>query len=182
MTKIYAVNCYVKSKPYAGIPELLQHLSASGLPVAVLSNKPHQFTVEMVERYFPAVKFAAVEGVHEGGPRKPDPAAALKIADVMGLKTEEIGFVGDTRTDMATAVNSGMLPVGAAWGFRPRRELLDYGARVLLEQPLELPGIEVQPLPFYALNNRFKEFPCFNHCVPAKSLFANFNKSFCVNP
>jgi phosphoglycolate phosphatase len=46
--------------------------------------------------------------------------------------------LGDTNTDMRTAVAAGMYPVGALWGFRPAEELLAHGAEVLIERPIEL--------------------------------------------
>ena len=39
---------------------------------------------------------------------------------------------------MQTAVNAGFLPVGVLWGFRGKDELLENGAKVLLERPAEL--------------------------------------------
>ncbi|MFN2419846.1 MAG: HAD family hydrolase, partial [Gemmatimonadota bacterium] len=47
-------------------------------------------------------------------------------------------YLGDTSTDMETAVAAGMVPIGALWGFRDREELVTHGARVLIEQPLDL--------------------------------------------
>jgi phosphoglycolate phosphatase len=50
-------------------------------------------------------------------------------------------YVGDTDTDMKTAVAAGMYCVGVAWGFRPKKELLEHGAQVIAQYPLELPEI-----------------------------------------
>ena len=40
--------------------------------------------------------------------------------------------------DMETAVNAGMTPVGVTWGFRPREELLAFGAKHLLDAAEDL--------------------------------------------
>ncbi|HAH06996.1 MAG TPA: HAD family hydrolase [Elusimicrobia bacterium] len=134
----YARRWDKKTRPYDGIPELLDALAGRGVGMAVLSNKPDDFTRMAVERYFPGAAFSAVRGMRPGGPKKPDPAAALDIAGGAGLEPAEFVYLGDTDTDMRTARAAGMHPVGALWGFRPAKELLDNGAQELLSAPREL--------------------------------------------
>jgi phosphoglycolate phosphatase len=104
----------------------------------VLSNKPDDFTKLMVARILGKWHFAAVRGVEPGGVTKPDPAGALAMAEQLGLRAAEFLYVGDTNTDMRTAVAAGMFPVGATWGFRPLSELLDSGAAAIIDHPMEL--------------------------------------------
>ena len=127
-----------KTRPYEGIPALLDTLSARGVPMAILSNKPHAFTQAMVGHFFRSWSFTGVFGARESHPRKPDPAAALEICAGMGLEAAEMLYAGDTRTDMQTARNAGMFAVGVLWGFRPREELVDNGAQALVAAPQEL--------------------------------------------
>jgi phosphoglycolate phosphatase len=56
----------------------------------------------------------------------------------LGFSPHEILYLGDTNTDMQTAVRAEMYPVGALWGFRTADELRASGARTLIRQPLEL--------------------------------------------
>jgi phosphoglycolate phosphatase len=134
----YAEHFADQSAPYPGVAELLDGLSALELPLAVLSNKRDDFTRACVERLLPRWRFSEVRGERAGTPRKPDPQAALEIARALGVPVAECAFIGDTRVDMETAVNAGMLPVGALWGYRTREELVASGARVLLAHPLDL--------------------------------------------
>ncbi len=127
-----------KTRPYPGIPELLDALAARAVPMAVLSNKPDEFTRLCVVQLLPRWAFAKVLGAGGPLPRKPDPAGARAIAAHLHLAPAEIVYLGDTSTDMQTAVAAGMFPVGALWGFRTADELLANGARVLLERPLDL--------------------------------------------
>jgi phosphoglycolate phosphatase len=127
-----------KTRLYDGIGGLLDGLSARGRPMAILSNKPHAFTVEMVKHFLGAWSFAAVYGARDSHPRKPDPAAALQISAEMDLLPARVLYAGDTGTDMQTARNAGMFAVGVLWGFRPRAELEESGARVLVSRPAEL--------------------------------------------
>ncbi len=133
----YNKNWNNRTQPYDGIPALLDKLKNHGLPLAILSNKPHDFSQHCVEHYFPA-RFSRVHGLIEGRPAKPDPSAALEMAGEWGLKPEEIAFVGDTSVDMQTAVNAGMHPIGVLWGFRSRKELEKAGAAVIVKDSREL--------------------------------------------
>lgn len=123
---------------YPGIDALLTALAAANVKLAVLSNKRDDFTRELVRRLMPQVPFAEVRGEREGTPRKPDPQSALEIAVALGVPPSQCVFVGDTGIDMKTAVSAGMVPVGVLWGFRGRDELLEGGARALLDRAEQL--------------------------------------------
>ncbi|HED24341.1 MAG TPA: HAD family hydrolase, partial [Firmicutes bacterium] len=62
----------------------------------------------------------------------------LQIVGKMGLKPGEVVYVGDTNTDMRTAAAGGFYAVGVLWGFRSADELQKEGARLLIEDPLQL--------------------------------------------
>ena len=108
------------------------------MPRAVLSNKPDDFTRQMVEALLSRWTFHPVFGERPGVARKPDPAGALEIARLLGFPPAEFLYLGDTNTDMQTARAAGMHAVGVLWGFRGREELTAYGAETLLEHPMDL--------------------------------------------
>ncbi len=128
----------VKTKPYPGIPELLDALTKKGIKKAVLSNKPDDFTRIVVEKLLSKWRFDIVRGLKPGGPKKPDPSAALEISRAFGIPPDEFIYLGDTNTDMLTANAAGMFAAGALWGFRDRDELLESGAKALIHKPVEL--------------------------------------------
>ncbi len=140
MREEYGARWANLTKPYDGIPELLDTLAARGIQFAVVSNKPHDFTQTITARLLPKWKFDPVIGARPGVPHKPDPAGALEAAAHLKLAVEECVFIGDTAADMKTAVGAGMFPAGALWGFREAPELLASGAKVLLKHPLDLLG------------------------------------------
>lgn len=127
-----------KSAPYPGINDALKALAAQGKRLGVLSNKPHDWTVEIIRHYFPLVPFDDVRGAMPGVPHKPDPTAALDMAARWDLSPDECGFVGDSNVDIHTAVAAGMIPVGVTWGFRDREELLTAGAQYLVHTAPDL--------------------------------------------
>lgn len=134
----YARNWNVKTRVYDGINEMLHAARARGLRMSILSNKPDEFTRQCVEFYLPGHPFEIVLGASDRFPRKPDPAAASHIARSMGLRADEFLYVGDTATDMQTAVAAGMHPAGVLWGFRTTDELRAAGAAQLVASPAEL--------------------------------------------
>jgi len=134
----YARRWTETTKPYPGIPELLCELQKRNLPVAVLSNKPDDFTQLTVEKFLPNCSFAAVVGLKPGMPEKPDPTSALQIARYLQVPPDRILYLGDTNTDMRTANAAGMFPAGVLWGFRTAEELRQSGAKVLLKYPREV--------------------------------------------
>ena len=131
----YGRRWRAKTKPYPGVDRLLDALAARELPFAILSNKPDDFTRLTTEALLGRWRFAAVWGVRPDVPPKPDPTGALALAAALGVSPAEILYVGDTNTDMETAVAAGMDPVGALWGFRDAAELTASGARVLVARP-----------------------------------------------
>jgi phosphoglycolate phosphatase len=139
----YTEHMLDRSAPYPGIPELLDEIVARGLPMAILSNKPEPATRWMVDRLFSAWPFAHVEGERPGIPHKPDPRPAAEIARLLGVEPARVLYLGDTRTDMETAVAAGMFGVGALWGFRDEAELRAHGASEVVEHPRDvIPLIE----------------------------------------
>ena len=136
--EIYRHTWNVQTAPYRGIPEMLSALSAKDLQLAVLSNKPHEFTEICVKTFFPEHPFAFVFGQREGVAKKPDPAGALELAEKMGLGVDEILYVGDTATDMKTGNSAGMRTIGVEWGFRERAELEKNNAWRIVSTPDEV--------------------------------------------
>ena len=138
MEKEYGRRWANKTRRYPGISELLDELEKRGLPKAVFSNKPDAFTRLIVGQFLAGWQFAAIRGARPGFPKKPDPAGALEIAAQWAIEPSAILYLGDTNTDMKTALAAGMFAVGATWGFRPAAELKESGAFRLVEHPLEV--------------------------------------------
>jgi phosphoglycolate phosphatase len=135
----YAVSWQQGTQPYPGIIGLLQNLNALGIPLAVLSNKPHTFTEQIVARLFRSIDFAMVLGNHDDLPHKPDPAGAFEIATRLGIAPEQGTIIGDSTMDLDTARNAGMKSIAVTWGYHDRERLL--GADRIAQSVGELAGI-----------------------------------------
>jgi len=106
--------------------------------MAVLSNKHDDFTKLTTARLLPDISFQIVRGALPSVPVKPDPTAALQMAEQMNVSPERFLYLGDTNTDMQTAQAAGMFGVGALWGFRSAEELTANGAQALVRNPKDV--------------------------------------------
>lgn len=136
--EIFRENCMYQVRPYDGIPELLAALRAREVKIAVLSNKPHAETVNVIETLFGKNCFDVIQGQKEDVPIKPSPEGVFRIMEQFEMTAEDMLYLGDTATDMKTGKNAGIFTIGALWGFRERRELEEGGADAIIGYPLEL--------------------------------------------
>ena len=140
----YGKNMCVRTKPYEGITNALLALADQGHPLAVLSNKPDDLTVELVQRYFPDVPFAQIRGGREGVPLKPEADAPLDMLRQMSVMPSASFYVGDSNVDIFTARNAGMTSIGVAWGFRGADELRAAQADYVIDTPVALTRLAME--------------------------------------
>ena len=134
----YARHCTNKVKPYDGVMEFLAALEDKKIPPGICTNKQHFAAVEIAEKILAPIKFSYVSGDAPNRPRKPDPTRALACAEKFSVAPEDVAYFGDTAIDMETAHNAGFPAVGVTWGFRPRSELVDGGAEIIVDHPREI--------------------------------------------
>ncbi len=135
---VYGARPVVKTKPYDGIPEVLDELENRGIKKMILSNKPDPLTQRVAEILLDSWKFEAIQGSQKEIPKKPDPAAAFDMCRSLDISPDSVLYLGDSAVDMETAVNAGMYPLGVLWGFRDEEELRDAGAAGVIADPLEI--------------------------------------------
>ncbi|MCR4788968.1 MAG: HAD family hydrolase [Lachnospiraceae bacterium] len=123
---------------YDGVKETLAALKEKSLKLAVLSNKPHRQTVEVIHKLYGDDTFDCLQGLIPEIKRKPSPDGALMIAGKLGISPSELIYVGDTCVDMKTGKGAGMFTVGVLWGFRDRKELEENNADMIISHPDEL--------------------------------------------
>ena len=124
-----------------GVPETLARLQSAGMPMAVWSNKPHEFTIEMVALMFPDTRFQAVLGLRDGVPRKPDPASAREITAILGHPAAVTALVGDSLTDLESARNAGWQAIAVGSGYEDPEKLRAAGPEHWLDDITGLPAL-----------------------------------------
>lgn len=139
-------DTYVETRAYPGLPELLARLSVH-TPLAINTNKQHEFAQPLAERLYAPHTFFAVEGFRADRPGKPDPTVPL---DILRRASERAGeelhpqdclYIGDSDVDVATARNAGMRPVSVSWGYRSYEFLRGLGDQPIARTVEELEHI-----------------------------------------
>ncbi len=126
------------TRPYDGIPELLQQLQAMGKKIAVASNKYDAAANSLVHHYFPDINFIAICGQTDNMPVKPDPSVVFKILSIAGTPKKDVLYVGDSGVDMETARRACVDSAGVTWGFRSVKELQQYYAGHIIDHPADI--------------------------------------------
>lgn len=111
------------TKPYPGIPEMLMKIEASGVKMAVATNKIQAGADRLIAELFPEVHFDLIYGNSEGHPLKPDPEVIKSILSSVGENAADAVYAGDTEVDMQTATQGGVKAIGVTWGYRDRSGL-----------------------------------------------------------
>ena len=134
----YDEHCTDCTKPYNGMPELLQDLSYQGVAMTVASNKYQKAVDKIIPHFFPDINFIAIEGHREGVNVKPDPSVVFAILAKAQVSKADTLYVGDSGVDMETARRACIDSVGVTWGFRSKKELVEYYADVIVNDPVEI--------------------------------------------
>ena len=134
----YNEHCTDYTKHYSGMPELLQDLQDKKVSIAVASNKYQHAVDKIISHYFPKVDFVAIEGHREGVNVKPDPSVLFAILSQAKVAKAETLYVGDSGVDMEAARRAGVDSVGVTWGFRSKKELVEYHADVIVNNHIDI--------------------------------------------
>lgn len=133
----YSENCLTATRPYEGIPELLQELSDSGISLAVVSNKADALSKKLMAHFYPD-RFAEVWGEREGVAKKPSPEPLLSCCRSIGAAVENVLYVGDTEVDLETARAAGCRCALVTWGFRSHDEVCALAPDHVINTPDEI--------------------------------------------
>jgi 2-phosphoglycolate phosphatase len=120
------------------VPEVLAELHRRKISLAVASNKLGKFSRAIFEHFQLQKYFAVIVGDGDVAQNKPDPEMIYFALDKMGLKKEEVIFVGDSVIDIQTAKNAGMKICAIPSGNTSKEDLEKAQPTVLLERLLDL--------------------------------------------
>lgn len=130
--RYYKEHCADSTRPYEGVPQLLQQLRTAGCRTAIVSNKADYGVQALAKQYFDGQLDAAC-GERAGIAKKPAPDMLLAIMRQLKAEPASTIYIGDSDTDLDTARNAGVACIGACWGFRGRAFLEAHGAKLLAE-------------------------------------------------
>jgi phosphoglycolate phosphatase len=127
-----------KTRLFPNVMETLEYFS--GINMGLISNKPERFVKKIVkglniERFFPIVL-----GGDSLKTKKPEPEGIYKIINAFKAKPGRTLIVGDGGVDIQTGKRVGIRTCGVSYGFRDRKELIDAGADVIIDDIKDLRG------------------------------------------
>ena len=108
-----------------------------GVPMAVLTNKPVNISVRILEGLRLAEFFRAIYGGNSFATKKPDPLGANTILSALGIAAPQASMVGDSEVDVQTARNAGMISAIVNFGFGTH-DRTAYPADIYLDRMEEL--------------------------------------------
>lgn len=133
----YKDHCAIKTKPYDGIPEVIQELKNRGILTAVVSNKADYAVKSLCDDYFKEL-FDFSVGDKEGQRRKPYPDSVNSVLEKFKLDKSEAVYIGDSEVDLQTAKNAELDVIMVGWGFRDEDFIKNRGASFVLHKPFEI--------------------------------------------
>jgi len=123
------------TREYPGVREALEKLR--GVPMAVLTNKPVDISVRILQGLGLAEYFKSICGGNSFATKKPDPLGANHVLGELGVPAARAAMVGDSEVDVQTARNAGMISAIVNFGFGTHNRQ-KYPADVYLDQLDEL--------------------------------------------
>ena len=135
--KYYYSHSMDTTRPYDGIPEVVDTLAREGYKLAIVSNKGMAAVKELAAHFFKGAIEVAI-GESADVRRKPAPDAALLGMRLLGAAKEETLYVGDSEVDIATAKNAGIDCLSVSLGFRTKECLEENGATDIIDRPSEI--------------------------------------------
>ena len=133
----YAKNCNNHTRPFAGIPEVLETLSREGYRMGVVSNKIEPAVQELVQLYFASSIEVAV-GDAPGYEKKPAPDNPKRALELLNSDRNRALYIGDSRVDIQTAQNCGLPMIIVDWGYQSKEELVALGGKNIVSAPSQL--------------------------------------------
>lgn len=106
-----------RSRPFPGLIEALDDLTARGCRFAVCTNKLERLSLLLLRALKLADRFAAICGQDTFGIQKPDPEVLRRTIAAAGGNPQRAVMVGDSATDIRTARAAGIPVIAVDFGY-----------------------------------------------------------------
>ncbi|WP_076412404.1 phosphoglycolate phosphatase [Shewanella sp. UCD-KL12] len=134
----YQVHLQQHSLLYPGVKESLAQLAQLGFPLAIVTNKPHKFTLPLLEAFRIRDYFSTILGGDSLAKMKPDPMPLTHILADWQLEQSELLMVGDSKNDILAAKAAGITSIGLTYGYNYGEDIGLSGPNAVCEQFSEI--------------------------------------------
>jgi phosphoglycolate phosphatase len=138
--KLYRENLFVRSRLYAGVPETLTELRATGLHLVCITNKRAAFANELLRAAGIRDSFELVYGGDSFPEKKPHPRQLNEAVRQTGIDAQQCVMVGDSEPDMTAAAAAGFWFVWASYGYCAQLPARQEDPRRIITAFTELPA------------------------------------------
>jgi phosphoglycolate phosphatase len=115
----YRAHIADESRPFPRVEETLVCFTGAGARLGVLTNKPQELAVPLLETLGLAKYFAAIHGAGRFDYSKPDARVFHHVVDEMGGAGAGALMIGDSTTDAKTARAAGVPLILLTYGYTP---------------------------------------------------------------
>ncbi len=116
----YGAHIADASVPFPGVIETLTMLKAQGVPMGVLTNKPHGLALPLLDKLDMSKFFGAIHGAGRFSYVKPDPRVFHHVVEELtGEPNAPALMVGDSTTDAKTALAANVPVILVSYGYTP---------------------------------------------------------------
>jgi phosphoglycolate phosphatase len=135
----YTAHICDQTRLFPGMAELIDTLEQRALPWGIVTNKPHRFTVPLMQALGYADRAACLISGDTCAQSKPHPAPMFRASELMGIAPENCLYLGDDLRDMEAGQAAGMRCIIAGYGYIDARADLDsWHADGNIDSPLAL--------------------------------------------
>ncbi|ABZ78615.1 phosphoglycolate phosphatase [Shewanella halifaxensis HAW-EB4] len=137
----YGLNLQQHSQLYPGVESVLEQLQQAGYRMAIVTNKPYEFTLPLLKAFNIDAYFSMVLGGDSLSKMKPDPLPLQHILHEWRLETEQLLMVGDSKNDILAAKSAKVASVGLTYGYNYGEDIGLSGPDAVCEQFSEITAL-----------------------------------------
>lgn len=117
MLGFYGANLCHHTRPYDGVPALLEWFNISGIPWGIVTNKPAALTLPLLAELPLFSRCRVTVSADTLAQKKPHPAPLLFAAEQLAVSPRHCVYIGDHKRDIEAGRAAGMTTVAAKWGY-----------------------------------------------------------------
>jgi len=135
----YERNICVYTRLFPGMAELVDELEWRGIRWGIVTNKPHRYTVPLMQALGYAGRAACLISGDTCAQAKPHPDPLFKACDLIGVSPEQCLYLGDDLRDIQAANAAAMPGIIANYGYiNGNASVENWNAQGSVDKPMEL--------------------------------------------
>jgi len=126
---------------FPGVSDALAAFRTNGLRLACVTNKPREFTVDLLERVGLLDFFDVVVSGDDTAERKPHAAPVLAACARLSVDVADAIMIGDSENDLLSARAAGCRAILVEGGYNEGRPVADLPADAIVETLIDAAGL-----------------------------------------